>query len=220
MRSKPPTLALALGSEDLTWLQKSWWLVSMILWGSQVHEGFRQKDLQDVLSALTGCHLMTTPSYLSLAYGLTLAKVRGWQRNEDAVSLYRSRVFSSPLQMFSILYLSPRKFFEGADEHPCPYISPAPTPMFLVIEAVLNWSCEWALHLARSNQLILAPAAKLPGHRVLPAKSGVSSKATAVSASTWPHPVTNHSGCAFPHLLLFNLWHGERLKLLAFFFFA
>lgn len=131
MRAKPPTLAL--GSEDLTWLQKSWWLVSVILWGSQVHEGFRQKDLQDVLSALTGCHLMITPTYLSLAYGLTLAKVRGWQRDEDAVRVYRSRVFSSPLQMYSILYLSPRKSFEGGDEHHCRYLSPAPIPMFLVV---------------------------------------------------------------------------------------
>ena len=54
---------------------------------------------------------MTASSYLSLAYGLTLAKMRGWQRKEDAVSVYGGRAFSSPLQRYCILHVFSRDLF-------------------------------------------------------------------------------------------------------------
>lgn len=51
---------------------------------------------------------MTASSYLSLAYGLTWAKMKGWQRKEDAVSVFGGRAFSSPLQRYCILHLFSR----------------------------------------------------------------------------------------------------------------
>lgn len=84
-----------------------------------------------MLSILTGHHLLTPSFYLSLASGLTLAKMRGRQRREEAVSGYGGQSFLFPtLLMDPNRYLSPRKLFGGGDEQCSPYIPPTPSPIF------------------------------------------------------------------------------------------
>lgn len=125
-----------------------------------------------VLSALTGCHLMTPSSYLRLTCGLSMAELGGWQRKAEAVSAYRGREFSLAQPTDSQHPISlPKEISWGRG---CPVSLELQLSLFCK-EVVFKWSYERALHLARSSQVILSPAAESPGNRGIPAKPGVSS---------------------------------------------
>lgn len=159
------------------------------------------RDLQGVLSALTGCYSMTASSYLSLAYGLTWAKMRGWQRKEDAVSVFRGRAFS-PLQRYCILHLFSRNLL--GEEMSLAVLISLELQLSCFRSKKLKLSCVsgcclwldptgWSCHLQLRCQETESPLPNLLG---LPCQCYLH--------PCGHTPMINHDGCAFPYLLLFN----------------